>query len=71
MGFKVSVAGALAALFLSSCGYPPPKEVRPGVYRLQFCKQEAKCFEAAEKVCPQGYRVIEYGSLRPEEFVCQ
>lgn len=71
MGSKSKLVHLFALFVLSGCGYPPPREVRPGVYRLQFCQEERKCFQAAEKVCPNGYRVIKYGSLRPEEFVCQ
>ena len=68
---KTKIAFALCALWLVACGYPPPQEVRPGVYKLQFCQNESKCFEAAEKTCPGGYHVTSYGSLRPEEFTCQ
>lgn len=52
------------------CGYPPPQEIRPGVYELQYCDDEVKCFEAAKKVCPDGFRITKYGALRPEEFTC-
>jgi hypothetical protein len=52
------------------CGYPPPQEIRPGVYQLQFCEREEDCFEAAKKTCPNGFRITKYGGIRPEEFVC-
>jgi hypothetical protein len=61
----------LIVLAQTGCGYPPPREVRPGLYELNYCDEERKCFEAAEKVCPQGYRITKYGSLRPEQFVCE
>lgn len=68
---KYRLLAASALLFtLAGCGYPPPREIRPGVYQLEHCMDEVKCFEAAEKTCPDGYRITKYGSVRPEEFVC-
>lgn len=52
------------------CGYPPPREVRPGLYELQFCEDEQKCFDAMKKTCPNGYRITKFGPLRPQEFSC-
>lgn len=61
----------LLALLVCGCGYPRPAQIGPNTYRFSYCEPERKCFEAAEKVCPNGYRVTKYGSIRPEEFVCE
>lgn len=62
----------LLALFSFSCGYSSSvTKIGPNHYRLSYCDPERKCSEAAKKVCPKEYRVIKYGSIRPEEFVCE
>ena len=71
MGRFGRCSGLLLGLMVVACGYPPPKEVRPGVYRLTYCDNEEKCFEAADKTCPNGYEVTQYGNLRPEQFICK
>lgn len=59
------------AFLITGCGYPLPREVRPGVYQLNFCEEEIQCFEAAKKTCPNGFRVTKYESSRPLLIVCQ
>lgn len=61
----------LLTFLLVGCGYPPPREIRSGVYELTFCEKEPQCFAAAEKTCPDGYRVTRYESSRPAEIVCE
>lgn len=62
----------LFAFLLVSCGYPKPRYIKEtNEYELYYCEVEEKCFEAAEKTCPNGYIVTRYGSIRPEKFRCK
>lgn len=61
----------LISTLLISCGYPTPARVKgTNEYTFAYCDKEHQCFEAAKKVCPNGFTVTKYGNIRPERFVC-
>lgn len=55
-----------------SCGYNGAVRIQgTNEYQLPYCNDEEDCFKAADKTCPNGYRITKYGSIRPEKFICK
>lgn len=66
-----SISYVMIGLFLLGCGYPRPQMIKgTNEYELHFCQNEAHCFKAAAKTCPNGYEITYYRT-RPERFKCK
>lgn len=62
----------LVIIFNISCGYPQPRMIDgTNEYELKYCDEEIQCFNAADKICPNGYIITKYGNIRPEKFKCK
>jgi len=67
---KINIIISACIFLLVSCASKPQRIGNTNEYKLAYCQKEIDCFKAAEKTCPNGYRITSY-RFRPEKFICE